>query len=384
MKILHIIDHFGLGGAQHALPDLLAAWPNSNDELHVLALGRPDCLRQRFEDLPRVTVRQLGRRRWDWPSFGEVAWQIRRGDFDIVHTHLAKSTLAALSAQRSPRCRLVIHLRCQPQREHWLARWALRNWHRRADAFLAVSQSTATEAQRRFGIRRSKLFTVYNCLAADCLPTPAAPPRREHFPAGTKVFGYIGRLHRDKGLMTLMDAFAAAQRRRGDLALLLVGDGPQESALRAAVRRRGLDDRVQFAGFQRSTGDWIGQFSAGVLPSLSEGLPMSLVEVQAAGKPVIATAVGGTPEIIQHEINGLLVPPGDPAALTAAMLRVAADPAWAAELGRCGRRQMQWMFSPEANSRRVRAIYSLLLGANRELADTDRPSHDEALEEATP
>src|SRR5262249_14084454 len=143
-------------------------------------------------------------------------------------------------------------------------------------------------------------------------------------PDGAKVAGIIARLNEQKAHRYLFDALASIPDLR-DVHLIVVGDGELRETLERQVAAAGMSTRVHVAGGRRDLGNLLGAMDVFVLPSLWEGLPLSLVLAMGAGLPVVTTPVGGVPEVVTHEANGLLVPPGDAAALGAALARVFAD-----------------------------------------------------------
>jgi rhamnosyl/mannosyltransferase len=143
----------------------------------------------------------------------------------------------------------------------------------------------------------------------------------------------------------------------------LVGDGPRRHELEALAERLGLGDRVTFVG---SVADPLALLQTGdlfVLPSVAaEGAPMALLEALALGTPTVATRAGGIPEVVDDGRTGLLVPPGDPAALAGAMLRVLGDAALASRLSRAGREDARTRFAASSTTARLETLYSRLAG----------------------
>lgn len=150
---------------------------------------------------------------------------------------------------------------------------------------------------------------------------------------------FVGRLAGVKGAPLLLDAVARLAAARPGLRLTLVGDGPERPALEARAAELGLGARVAFTGYltQDQVADTLARADALALPSFAEGVPVVLMEAMATGLPVVTTRIMGIPELVEDGVSGLLVPPGDLDALTAALDRLAGDPAGAAAMGRAGR-----------------------------------------------
>jgi len=181
------------------------------------------------------------------------------------------------------------------------------------------------------GLPAERLHVIPSGVVPALFTGPASDPF-PHLPRPRVTF--VGRLHPEKGLGVLLRA-AGALRTPG-AHVLIVGDGPQRAALERAVARRGLADRVSLVGAvpHDEVPAVLAHADVVVLPSLSEELGSVLLEVMQAGRPVVASRVGGIPEAAVDGVTGLLVPPGDPAALAGAVDRLLADRPTAAAMGR--------------------------------------------------
>lgn len=192
----------------------------------------------------------------------------------------------------------------------------------RADALLTVSDAMRFSAIERYGAAPDRTRTIVNGFDTGVFhPRPRAAMRGKlGLPADGRTIVYVGRLVATKGLLELVEAFGALAARDPRLDLALVGDGVMREQLRAAIRAAGLDGRVRMPGAMEPAGvaEWIGAADLLTLPSWSEGYPNVVVEAIACGRPVVATDVGGTREIVDAS-NGLLVPPRDAAALHGAL-----------------------------------------------------------------
>ena len=173
----------------------------------------------------------------------------------------------------------------------------------------------------------------------------AAPARRElGCPANACVILSVARLVAEKDHATLLAAFRQLAERDPQVRLWLAGDGPLRATLTAQVERWGLAERVVFLGFRADVPRLLAGSDLLAITSLREGLPNVALEAMAARRPVVATAVAGTPELVKDGETGLLVPPGAPAALAGALASLAADPVRRHQMGERGRRRVEQWF----------------------------------------
>jgi glycosyltransferase involved in cell wall biosynthesis len=168
---------------------------------------------------------------------------------------------------------------------------------------------------------------------------------------------------RSTGPLGLNHLLAAAACVPGAV-FVLAGDGPQRGALEAESRRLGIAERVVFLGHREDVPALLSCCDLFVLPSLFEGLPVSVLEAMAAARPVIATAIGGTDEAVVHGKTGLLVPPGDSAALATSIQLLLADRAMADRLAQAGRARVEQEFSAETMTDRVSLLYDEVLAGH--------------------
>ncbi len=202
------------------------------------------------------------------------------------------------------------------------------------------------------------------------------PPYAQTQRSGEVTFGFAARIEPLKGPLTLVEAFAAAHNRAGNLRLKVAGVGSQKLKGAALAQALGVAGRCEFVGAYTDTAHksaYMRSLDVFVLPSFTEGTPNGIVEAMAHGLPIIASTVGGIPDMITPEV-GVLVPPGDAAALAAAMQRLAADSDLRARMGHAARVRYEKLFSPAAvlplmlnTYRRVAARQSLstvVTGAN--------------------
>jgi glycosyltransferase involved in cell wall biosynthesis len=171
-----------------------------------------------------------------------------------------------------------------------------------------------------------------------------------------------GRLSPEKGFGLLVEAAASVIKELPETGFILFGDGPLMPDLRKQVQRHGLQDRFILAGFRSDVDQLMPHSDLVVLPSYTEGLPNVALEALAAGVPVVATAVGGTPEVVEDGVCGLLAPPGDAPALAQAMVRMLQSKELRQTMGRAGRQRIAAHFTFAAQGRLYERLFEELVG----------------------
>jgi glycosyltransferase involved in cell wall biosynthesis len=276
---------------------------------------------------------------------------------DLLHTHTLASA-NALSALASP-VPVVRHLHIEnhfrPATEPLLRRLDNRT-ARRCAALIAVSEDT-----RRTYLRQGypdRIELVYNGVEPDGAEPDETLRAELGIPNGAPLLGEIARLCDVKGQRELIEALPAIP----DARLVLFGrdleqGGAFQDGLERDAERLGVRDRVVFAGHRDDAAQRLGELDLFVLPSWTEGLPLVVLEAMARRRAVVATPVGGTPEVVADGETGVLVPPRDPEALAAAIRELLADPERRRRMGEAGYRRAAERFSAEAMTRRVLEIY---------------------------
>jgi glycosyltransferase involved in cell wall biosynthesis len=182
--------------------------------------------------------------------------------------------------------------------------------------------------------------------------------RRElRVPDDAIVLGLGARLSSVKGLTYLLKALPEVIRQFPTVVLVIAGDGPLEEDLKAEADSLGVEDHVEFVGPRTDMAELLKTFDLYILPSVSEGLPMVLLEAMAAGCPIVATGVGGVPSAIEDGVSGLLAPPRDPAALAAVITRALGDEPLRRRMALAGRQVFAARFSAETMTRRYEQLY---------------------------
>ncbi len=190
-----------------------------------------------------------------------------------------------------------------------------------------------------------------------CGVDPARYDRPRAAGAGLRLL-FVGRLAAVKGVPVLFEALTGLRARHPGLRLTLIGDGPERPGLEAEARALGLEAAVTFAGYrsQAEVAEALAETDILVLPSFAEGVPVVLMEAMAARVPVVTTRIAGIPELVEDGASGCLVPPGDPAALAAALDRLAADADLRARMGAAGRARVVADYDSRVEAARLAAL----------------------------
>ena len=293
---------------------------------------------------------------------------LRDRRIDLVHTHRYKDTVLGIIAARLagvPHVIRTVHGLKEPE-SGWnrlkyavyetLDRMMLRRF---ADRVIAVSNRTSS-ALVEAGLPASLITTIRNGIDVDSIQ-PARSQNAVRAELGlldnTVVFGTAGRLSAVKGQDTFLHAARLILDREPRAAFVIAGGGPLEDELTALAYRLGVAHACRFLGERDDIHDVIAAMDVFVLPSLNEGLPMAVLEAMALDKPVVASRVGGLPEVIQHRGTGLLVPSGDARAFADACLQLARDREWADELAARARRSVADQFSRDRHGRTLVDTY---------------------------
>src|SRR5579863_3456313 len=241
-----------------------------------------------------------------------------------------------------------------------LDRWSLRS----ANKVLTVS-APFRDQLAALGVPPDRIAIIHNAIPAGwgaqaCRPEQAAAFRaRTGIAPDRKIILIVGRLSREKDHLTLLEA---VNRLRSTVTphLVIVGEGPERHRIEERVRHLALGEHVTFTGQQSSAEPWYGIADVAVLSSLSEGSPNALLEAMATRVPVVATAVGGVPEMVAHEESALLIHPGDPVSMSAAMARVLTEPELARRLTARSYELILERHEPEERIRQLVSIYRSL------------------------
>ena len=371
--VLHVCDKFGVAGSSiHGVSRLFSWWfPRFDRSRFAVSLcglktAEPASL---LLDAQGIAVTHLGRSRFDPRVVTDLVALVRRRDTSILHVHGYAAADFGRVAARATGAALVLHEHFADPRMPAYQGWADRALARWTDRAIAVSGSTRDFLVRERHVPAERVRVIWN--GAPLLEfAPVARDRAREvratlgLPREARVVGSIGRLNEQKGHRYLLDAAPAVLRAHPDARFLIVGDGDLAEPLRRQAQALGLADRVVFAGHRGDVPEMLGAIDVLCLPSLYEGTPLALFEAMAAGKAIVASAVDGCAEVLADGTTGLLVPPRDPAALGAAVVRALGEPGLLERLEKAAREASR-DYDIDTTVRRIESLYDEVLAERR-------------------
>ncbi|MCC6848923.1 MAG: glycosyltransferase [Deltaproteobacteria bacterium] len=359
LAILHVDPERSLGGGEQQVLGLLAQL-HAGGHHQTLAADPRGALAPRAAALGIPIAPLAIRSHADVCAARRLARWMARNPCEIVHFHTARAHAMSLFLRvRAETARVATRRMDYPLRG---GRYARRLYNREVDAVIAISEGVRA-ALVASGIDAARIHLVPSGVEAARFAAGPRAAARARLALGdrTWVLAVVGALEERKGHDVLLDALARDPD-PGHV-VLIAGDGTRAPALRARAAALGLADRVRFLGRVEDVAPLLAAADALVMPSRREGLGVAALEAMAAGLPVVASRVGGLPEAVVDGETGLLVPPGDAAALAAALARLAADPALAGRLGAGGAARAAARFSMAAMAEGTLAVYRRLAAA---------------------
>jgi glycosyltransferase involved in cell wall biosynthesis len=367
VRVLQVIDRMGDGGAEALLVTFAAGLDRTRFEPHLIALRpAPDSRLTPELRALGVPVTELDQHNaYDIPALLGLVRYIRRHHIDIVHTHLLAADIMGRVAGALTGRPVVstIHnnrtdLDEEPRRRQWMERWSARLLGRR---LVVVSELLREEIAHWFGLPPDRVITIANGVDTERFRRDSsfdrAAMRRALTGGDYPLITNVARLVPQKAQHHLLEAARIALATCPDLRFVLLGDGPLRGELEAQAAALGIADQVIFTGFRPDVADILAASDVFVLSSLWEGMPVALLEAMAAGCTAVSTDVGGVGQVLQHEQTGLLVPPGDPPALAAALVRCCTDPAAARRLAAAGQTWVAQDYGMQAWCRKWQNLY---------------------------
>ena len=372
-KLLWMIDSLGSGGAEHLLPGIM-------ENISKEKFSQRVCVLQVRENNPVAeTIKTLGfpvdlvfvpnlRNPKNIPNLLKY---LRQHQPDVVHTQLEFSdTLGSLATKllKIPSVS-TLHTLDAPEksdRTYWRHRLMWTSLRHYADRVISVSDSARQQQIQAGALPPEHIITLYNGInLVPFVPEGHPHPKKIRAQFGIPEDGFlmisVAVLRKPKGIQYMLDAMPQIVGAQPNAYYLIVGDGENMTALQEQRQALGLENHVRFAGFRSDIAALLAASDLFVHPTLDDALPTVLIEAMGAEKPLVASAVGGVPELLEDQVNGILVPPTDVNALAAACLKLIEDPARAAQMAQAGRKIANEKFSIATQIEKLENLYEELI-----------------------
>jgi glycosyltransferase involved in cell wall biosynthesis len=365
VKVLQLISSGGYYGAENMLLNLCASQEQSGCQNSLLIFYNVHVPNVEFYERARrrgLSVRMVHcNGRADWRAVRQIEEYIQEDGVDLVHTHGYKADLYGYLA--AWRCHKPVVATCH----NWVGGTAALGIYNHLDrmvlkkfnALVAVSDAVGHRLHA-FGVPTEKIKTIANGI--DVTAFERAQPLPLLKAEGNTVVGVVARLDLQKGFEYLLHAARELCKTFHDLKIVIVGEGPDRNAIEEMIQQYGLQSSVVLAGQQSNMPAVYAAMDMFVLPSLNEGLPMTVLEAMAASKPVIATRVGAIPSVIKDGENGLLVNAKDPEGLQNAIASLLSDPERSRRMGDQAHAWVSQNYTSEAMALKYREMYEEVLG----------------------
>jgi glycosyltransferase involved in cell wall biosynthesis len=360
--VLHVISDLHVGGAGRYLLNILPGLGQAGFEVEAACPGGGELEKElRKMDFP-VHPLASSDTSFSWSTVAELYRLLTQGDYQIVHTHASLSGRVAARLAGRPKVVLTRHGLGNAEKISPWRRYINRTISTLfTDKIVAISQAV-TDSLINEGVPPKQICIISNGIVVEEFERASGAAVRMELGVGNRpMVGMVARLVAEKAPQDFVRAAAIIREHRPDTMFVLVGAGPLEADLRGQLQELGLTPQFNLLGYRRDMPTVQAAIDIAVLTSHHEGQGLVLLEAMAAGKPVVATSVGGIPEVVQPEHTGLLVPPGDPAALAKAVLRLLNNTEQAQAMGRAGQKLVREQFSRAAMAQQTAELYLELL-----------------------
>ncbi len=372
IRVVELLATGTSGGAQEHVYNLVTRLDRERYDVSVLALsGGAGVRRLERTGVPVCVLDEMS----DDEATEAVAAHLSAVEADVVHNHMYRAEVVgtqaawalAAAGRRRPLVVGTVHssrVRADADRD------LIRRLTPRVDHLIAVSRAIVRkiEDEGRVGAPTSLIYNGVDLARYSEQEVCCTLHREYSIPAGSPIVGVVARLEPEKGHPTLLDAWPAVREAVPNAHLLIVGEGTERTALELHALGLGISRSVTFTGRRDDVPAVTAALDVAVLPSYREAQGLSILEAMALSRPVVASAVGGIPEMIEHGRTGLLVPPRDADALAASIVRLLTDHPYADTLARAGHDLVYERFCVEQMVRAVETIYDEAVADERRLA----------------
>ncbi len=363
--VFHLITELSIGGAQNALLHLLEKMDRERFTAMVVCYYNGDgAIGRKLRSLG-VTVIELGMvHKYQLHALIKLFLLLKQLRPVILHTWMFHANIPGRILGRLAGVPVIISSEHTLGQEGHFRQWANRMSAGLCDQIVCVSQAVSQFAQTQIGLPPRKISVIPNGIELDEFKDLFGKKQSRKMlglPADGLIIGTIGRPRPVKGFHFLLKAFVLLEKKVPDALLVFVGNGPDEGKLKKMALESGICQKIYFLDDRDDIPNVLPAFDLFVLPSIWEGMGIVILEAMAAGLPVLATRVGGVPELVLPDVTGVLVAPSDPEAWIDPLKRLLEEPALRTRLGAQGRKRVEDLFNIQNTVKKTEALYTTLL-----------------------
>jgi glycosyltransferase involved in cell wall biosynthesis len=364
LNILHVFATLPIGGAEEHLRTVLLNMDAEKFKPLICTIGEPGAIGDEIASLgfPVVSLGRMKKKSWDRLIVKDLRAIIRERKIDLVHAQLYHANMYGRVAALMERVPAIITEHNVYEKYKYKRRLVNRFLGKKTSRVIAVSKPVRDYIIKRDSLDPAKVEVIYNGIECERFSRPS-PAERERARRGLGLgpdivaVGMISRLARQKGHVFMLRALGEAKKQAPGIKLIVAGDGPLRDELAGEAKRLGLMGDVVFLGARRDVPAILKALDIYAMPSLWEGHPMALLEAMSTGLPVVASRVGGVPDVVEDGVNGILIVPEDAFALASRMVELAKNPELRERLGKEAGVLVGERFSAKAMVERMERLY---------------------------
>jgi len=363
IKVLFLITELNVGGAEMVVAKITAHLNEDRFHCSVCSLLPDGRLAEVLQEQGIKTLSLNVKEKFDVRGLFRLLRLLREEKTDILHTHLFHANLLGRIAGRMAGVPVIISHQHGVERSRSKVRSLLdRLTSRYADVVISTCEVVKQTLIKRDKIPPDKIRTIYKGVEITNAEVKSSSARRNlGITSDVPVVGIVANLRSMKGHDTFLKAARMILNDVENARFLIVGGGPLEGKLKALAFKLGVSPQTIFTGFRDDVPSLLATMDVFVLPSLWEGVPIAILEAMAMAKPVVATEVGGIPEIVVNGETGILVPPQNPKLLAEAIIALLQNRERAEAMGRAGRERVERCFTVERMVQQTEALYEELI-----------------------
>lgn len=367
-RVLHLITGSFIAGAENVILTVAEGMKGSQFESEICTLTPTGDLHKKAN---QIAIKSYALGYKNILSLPKIIIKLMlllyKNKYDIINTHLPQASVIGIIISRLRGIPYIIETRHYSdymyKYSNRINQWLDKKTVNMADHVIVVSHAGKVVLMNREGVKEEKISVIYNGINISKFSSNHRIQIRKQLGIDNKmVLTFTASYHPRKGHKYLLESVGMLKKKYPDVIILLIGDGILKANLEALTKQLHLEDNVRFLGYRTDIPELLNATDIYVHSSVEEGFGIAIIEAMAAGLPVIATNVGGIPEIITHNKNGILVPPEDPQALSSAMSDLIDHPDKRKTLAESGRRHVGANFTDETMVNKYREVYRSNVG----------------------